>query len=70
MGYASFISPCGCAGTRLMEPKEDIWIEWVKCEEHYIPEDDVKIVQAAKNKREHMKRMEVHFKKDFKKGSI
>ena len=33
------------------EPR--IWIDWIRCSEHYKPEEDDKmILEAAKNKRE------------------
>lgn len=55
MGYAMVSSPCGCSRTRLMDPKEDIWITWIRCGAHYNPtEDDPMILQAAKNYREHL----------------
>lgn len=37
-GTASWMFPCGCSGTRLMEP-EDYWIMFNICEKHvYHPE--------------------------------
>jgi len=52
MGYSSSYLPCGCYSTQLLEP-EYIVIDWVRCKTHYTPEDDGKILQAAKNKRIH-----------------
>lgn len=57
MGYASSQSLCGCIKTRLLEPKEDVWIKWEVCAEHYTPEDDAKIVEAARNLREHERQL-------------
>ena len=38
-----------------MDPKEDIWITWIRCDAHYNPtEDDPMILQAAKNYREYL----------------
>lgn len=51
MGYATSIGPCGCTYTRLMESGKII--NYKKCLKHYVPEDDVIILEAMNNKREH-----------------
>ena len=52
MGFSSSSSPCGCRTTRILEAKEDVWVEWVRCSAHYVPAvDDPKIVEAAANQR-------------------
>lgn len=55
MGYASTYAPCGCSIIRLMESGNII--VYVRCIEHYTPEDDVKILEADKNRREHEKQI-------------
>lgn len=52
MGTATSQGPCGCCLTRLLEPDEDVWIEWIKCAEHWVPEDNARMIEAAKNRRE------------------
>ena len=55
MGTSTMYSyKCACRKTRLLEPEEDIWIEWEKCAEHYDPDvDDKMILEAAENKRKY-----------------
>lgn len=54
MGTASAYGTCGCRQTRLMEPEENIWIEWVRCAQHYDPAvDDAIIIEAARNRRDY-----------------
>lgn len=54
MGTTSYNFTCGCRKTRLLEPKEDIYIEWTVCDKHYVAErDDPMIVEAAKNYRKY-----------------
>ena len=53
MGYATSIGPCGCIMTKLMESGKIIQYE--RCAKHYVPEDDIIILEAMKNKREHDK---------------
>jgi hypothetical protein len=56
MGLASALLACGCRQTRLMGSEPSIWIEWVRCPEHYDPAiDDTMVIEAAKNKREYEK---------------
>lgn len=52
MGYATARGPCGCSHIRLVEPPNDVWIEWIRCWKHYDPiTDDPKILEAAQNAR-------------------
>lgn len=64
MGTSSMVGSCGCTKTRLLEPKEDIWITWAVCATHYNPEvDDKMIAEAAKNNREYeaaIRKYEIH----------
>lgn len=53
MGYATTIGGCGCVTIRIMESGNII--EYTRCAKHYVPEDDVIILEAVKNRREHEK---------------
>jgi len=53
MGFGSAYWACGCRQTSIMGSEPRIWIDWIRCSEHYKPEqDDKMILEAAKNKRE------------------
>lgn len=56
MGYATAILGCGCSHTMTMGESGKL-IDYKRCAEHYVPEDDVKILEAEKNKREHDKQL-------------
>lgn len=56
MGYATTVFGCGCITSTIMESGKVVQYE--RCAEHYIAEeDDVKIVEAMKNKKEHERQL-------------
>jgi hypothetical protein len=64
MGFATASFPCGCSQTRLMEPREDSWIEWYRCSAHYTKADDAMIILAAKNKREYDEKLKRFYQQE------
>ena len=66
MGLASSYGPCGCCMTKLMESGKII--TYVRCMEHYVSEDDVIVLEAAKNRREYEDKMWNEANKFFNRG--